>query len=190
MRRFTTQRDEIDANLITLLQSDGRQPNTELARRLGLAEATVRKRLDRLLTEQVIQVGARADPIRVGYQTYAFIEMQVEGPDVEKIAEQLTVLPEILFLGVCAGHADIIAAALFRSNEHMYEFLTKRLRRFPGIRRTATMSVIRILKREYAFPIPGASIEPTNAPKRRRVRGGRGRRPARRSEHADGGPSR
>jgi Lrp/AsnC family transcriptional regulator, regulator for asnA, asnC and gidA len=50
--------DELAAKIITILRPDGRRSNVEIARRLGVAEGTVRKRIDRLVREQIIQIGA------------------------------------------------------------------------------------------------------------------------------------
>lgn len=147
--------DELDAKIIGLLQRDGRQPNTAIARQLGVAEATVRNRIARLVREKVLRFGAWVDPLKVGYQTYAIIEIQVNPPEIERAGERLARFPEIFFLGISTGGFDIFAAALFRSSEHMYEFMTRRLTRVPGIQRTSTSHIIRILKREFPDPLSG-----------------------------------
>jgi len=144
--------DELDTKVVTLLQSNGRMANTEIARKLGVAEATVRKRIARLVNDNVIQFGAWADPLKVGYQSYTYIELQVELSQLERVAERVAALPEIFFLGVCTGTFDIFAAAVFRSNDHLYEFLSGRLTKVPGIQRVCTSNLIRIVKREYTFP--------------------------------------
>jgi Lrp/AsnC family transcriptional regulator for asnA, asnC and gidA len=146
--------DEFDAKIVSILHADGRTTNTEVARRLGCGEATVRKRVARLLDDGVMQFQAWVDPLKVGYEVYAIIQIQVSPPRIEAVAETLGKLPEIAFLGVCTGDFDIFAAAVFRSNADLYDFLTKRLSEVPGIIRTATSSMIRLVKREYAFPIP------------------------------------
>jgi Lrp/AsnC family transcriptional regulator for asnA, asnC and gidA len=78
MRRLSSQIDEIDARIVTILQEDGRSPNTEIARRLGLAEGTVRKRVARLLRDKVMQVGAWADPLKIGYQVHVILEIETD----------------------------------------------------------------------------------------------------------------
>ncbi len=174
-----------------LLQANGRQHNTEIASRLGVAEATVRKRIERLLREKIFQVGAWTDPLRVGYQHWAVIEVQVNPPDIEKVAEALAALPETFFVGICTGVYDILVGALFRSSEHMYEMITKRLAQIPGIIRTVTSNVIRIVKREYTHPIPLAQggLDDTDQSDERilrlRRRGRRVRRP--RPSHSNKG---
>ena len=83
----------LDANIITLLQADGRRTNTDIARRLGVAEGTVRNRITRLLSDEVIKFGVWPNPLKIGYQTYAFIEIQVNPPDLEQVAEHLASFP-------------------------------------------------------------------------------------------------
>ena len=148
----------LDADIITLLQSDGRCPNTEIARQLRVAEGTVRNRIARLLKDDVIKFGVWPNPLKIGYQTYAFIEIQVNPPDLEEVAERLASFPEIAFVGICTGSFDIHVAALFYSNDHMYELITKRLNHVKGVLRTSTSTVMRIVKREFGYPVPGASM--------------------------------
>lgn len=152
--------DRLDAEIITLLQSDGRRPSVEIARRLAVAEGTVRKRVERLIREQVIQIGAWADPLKIGYQNYAVMMIQAELRYLERAAERLAEMPEIFFLGTCTGAFDIFATACFRSVEHMHEFMTKRLARVPGIRRVSTSNVTRVGKRNYSFRV--ASVDGTS----------------------------
>lgn len=158
--------DALDAKIIRLLQKDGRLPNTEIARRLGVAEATVRNRIERLLHDRVIQVGAWADPLKIGYQTYAMIEIQVKPPYIVKVAERLAQMPEFYFVGICTGAFDIYAGAVVRSVYDMYELTTRRLAHVPGIVRTSTSSIIRLVKRDYSYPVPDFEnhVVPDGAP--------------------------
>jgi Lrp/AsnC family transcriptional regulator for asnA, asnC and gidA len=148
----------LDANIITLLQSNARSHNTNIAQQLGVTEGTVRNRIARMVADGVIKFGVWADPIKIGYQTYAFIDIRVNPPDLEKVAERLSEFPEIVFVGLCTGSFDIHCAALFSSNEHMYELISKRLNHVKGVLQTSTSNVMRILKREFEYPVPGASL--------------------------------
>jgi Lrp/AsnC family transcriptional regulator for asnA, asnC and gidA len=145
--------DALDAEIITMLRGDGRRPNVDIARRLGVAEGTVRKRIGRMVRERVIQIGAWADPLKVGYQNYVNIELQVRLPALEAVSQRLAKLPEIFFLGVCAGRSNIFATACFRSNEDFHEFMTKRLSKVPGVERASTSNITRIVKREHSFSV-------------------------------------
>ena len=145
--------DQLDRELIRLLGIDGRLANTEIARRLGVAEGTIRNRITRLTRDNVIRIGAWADPLRIGYQTYTMFEMQVGPRHIERVAERLAQVPEIYFLCICTGAYDIYAAACFRSSEHIHEFITKRLAGIPEIVRMSTSSITRVVKRESVLPM-------------------------------------
>jgi Lrp/AsnC family transcriptional regulator for asnA, asnC and gidA len=160
-RRIPQRLDHTDVEIIRMLQADARRPNTDIARRLGVAETTVRNRIERLTREGVVQCGAWTDPLKIGYQTYAIIQIQVAPPRLEKVAEVLAELPEVFFLGIATGGFDIVAAAVFRSNEHLYELMTKRFARIAGIQRTSTLGIVRIVKRAYSYPVP--AIDATGA---------------------------
>jgi Lrp/AsnC family transcriptional regulator for asnA, asnC and gidA len=166
--------DDLDAQIITLLQDDGRRPTVEMARHLAVAEGTVRKRIERLIREKVIQIGAWADPLKIGYQNYAVLMMHVDLRDLERAAEQLSKMPEIFFLGTCTGGFDIFVSACFRSLEHMHEFMTKRLSRVPGIQRVSTSHVTRVMKRDYSFRVTTGQKEPPAGLRRMRRRRGPG----------------
>lgn len=151
--RIVLQIDELDARIITLLRKDGRRTNVAIARQLGVAEGTVRKRIERMVRDRVIQIGAWADPLKVGYPNYVNLELQVRLRDIEAIAQGLAELPEIFFLGFCTGRSDLFATACFRSNEHFHEFMTTRLARIAGIQTVSTSNITKILKREHSFPV-------------------------------------
>ena len=50
--------DELDQRIIGLLQMDGRASNAALARELGVTEGTIRRRVSRLIQEDVISIAA------------------------------------------------------------------------------------------------------------------------------------
>jgi Lrp/AsnC family transcriptional regulator, regulator for asnA, asnC and gidA len=171
-RRIPQRLDQTDVDIIRMLQADARRPNTDIARRLGVAETTVRNRIERLTREGVVQCGAWTDPLKIGYQTYAIIQIQVAPPRLEKVAQVLAELPEVFFLGVATGGFDIVAAAVFRSNEHLYELMTKRFARIAGIQRTSTLGIVRIVKRAYSYPVPAIEVTSTaDSPTPRKRRG-------------------
>ncbi len=145
--------DELDAKIITLLRANGRRSNVEIARQLRVAEGTVRKRIERLIRKGIIQIGAWADPHKIGYQVYINMDIQVRLLDLEEIANRLSKLSEIFFLGLCTGRSGIFAGCCFRSNQHFHEFMTTHLARIEGIQSISTTIITRILKREHTFPV-------------------------------------
>ena len=81
------------------------------------------------------------------------VDIQARPRDIERVAEQLAELPEIVFLGICTGAYNINAAAVFVSNDAMYKFMTHELSKVPGIERTQIANIIRVIKREHSLPI-------------------------------------
>ena len=181
--------DELDAQIIKLLQHDGRRSNADIARSLGAAEATVRKRIHRLLKNNVIQVEAWADPLMIGYQTYVIMQFRVHAAAIERAAARLAALSEVIWLAVCTGTCDIFAVALFRSSAHMYEFTTRRLASVPGVIDTGTSTFLRIVKREFRYEVL-AGRDTDGQPSRRRGRPVTRTRPGRKTASAAEGQSR
>jgi len=151
--------DALDSEVMEALQLNGRISNAELARRLRVTEGTVRNRIDALLRAGIIQISAWVDPLKVGYQIYAIIEIQVKLRNIERVAGKLAKFDEISFLGICLGGYDIFASAVFRSNDHMHAFLTKKLAGVAGIERASTTSLTRIIKRAHHYSVLAEASE-------------------------------
>lgn len=148
-----TELDRLDMHLIDLLQDDGRQPNTELARKLKVTEGTVRNRIARLLDDDLIQVGAWVDPVRIGGQIYAHIEVEVENSRIDAVARHIAHFSEINFESIQTGKADIFLGCFFRSMQHMDEFITRKLAGVKGILVTSSVVVLRIVKRHHRLSL-------------------------------------
>ena len=147
--------DEIDRKTIALLQQDGRKPNTAISRHLGVSEATVRKRINRLVKSKVLQVTAVTDPYVLGFTLWVQLGIRADLDKVDVIARQLSAFPEVFFVCVTTGEYDLVLAAVFRSNEELYEFLTRRLGKIKGVQRTFTSHILRIVKRTFAYGLTG-----------------------------------
>lgn len=143
--------DEFDLAIIRLLQEDGRRPVTDLARQLGLPEATVRRRLDRLLRDDVIRIVAVADGAKLGLPIHVLLGIQVDLTRAEEIGDALARLEEVRWVGVTTGPQDFMLEAFFHSAAHFQEFLVKRLPRIPGVLRTQTSTVLSLVKNAYRW---------------------------------------
>jgi Lrp/AsnC family transcriptional regulator for asnA, asnC and gidA len=146
--------DHVDRRIITLLQEDGRMPNSEIARRLGLAEATVRKRLNRMTSEGVIRIIAVPSPETVGLTQSAIISVACELSKVDEIAEALEALPETRYLGYAAGGYDLIMECFFYSHEHLLDFIRHRVATISGIQKTETSIILKVRKFSYEWELP------------------------------------
>jgi Lrp/AsnC family transcriptional regulator for asnA, asnC and gidA len=142
-----------------LLQRDGRIPNSEIARRLGVAEATVRKRLNRLVREGIIQVVAVPSPETVGLTQSAIISVSCELQGVDEVAEALEALPETRYLGYSAGSYDLIMECFFYSHEHLLDFIRSKVAPIKGVRNTETSIILKVRKFSYEWELPESGEE-------------------------------
>lgn len=146
--------DPVDLQIIHILQQDGRMPNVEIARRMGISEATVRKRLDRLISSGIIKVTAIPDAVKVGFSTITFFTLDIDLAQVDRIADQLARLPEVRAIYYTTGECDLIVEAWFTSGDTLLRFLTQQLALIPGIQRTATSHVLRTIKDGSRWVLP------------------------------------
>lgn len=152
--------DAIDCQIIALLQLDGRMSNVDIARTIGVAEATVRKRIDRLLSEGLIRVVAVPAVDKLGLEVETVIMLKVDLGQVARIGEQLAAMKEVRSVKYTTGEYDIILEAVFPSDEGLLQFLTNRLAKIQGIRATATSHVLRNVKQssEWILPREGSPL--------------------------------
>lgn len=141
--------DELDRRIIAHLQESGRLSNTEIAARLGVTESTVRKRIDRLLADEVVRITAVADPLKLGYPIIAIVGVQVAPARINDVARALERFPEFRFIGLTSGVYDFIAEAWFHSVDELRRFLTERLGQIEGITRLETAHVLKMIRYTY-----------------------------------------
>jgi Lrp/AsnC family transcriptional regulator for asnA, asnC and gidA len=146
--------DAVDRQIIRVLQEDGRTSNVDIARRVGVSEATVRKRLDRLVDAGVIRVVATPNPAKVGYATVTFITLDVDLAHLDRIADELIQLPQVRSVYYTTGESNLLVEAWFRSSDGLLRFLTQRIAAIPGVKRTATWHVLRTIKDTSRWRLP------------------------------------
>lgn len=146
--------DTTDRQIVAMLQTDGRTANVDIARHLGIAEGTVRKRLERLLSSGVIRIAAIADPDKLGRATRIFVGIEADVAQLEAIAERLSAIPEIHSVNIVTGSYDLIVEAVLSSSDQLLSFLLDNIAAIPGIKRTETCHVLRVVKQPYDWAIP------------------------------------
>tara|TARA_B100000949_G_scaffold40113_1_gene34010 strand:- start:35 stop:475 length:441 start_codon:yes stop_codon:yes gene_type:complete len=143
--------DELDTKIIALLQQDGRASNAGIARKVGVSEGTVRRRLKQLIEEQYISVVAMLDPKRMGYASEALIGVQVDPDKVDQVADDLSQLEEVNWVAITTGTYDIFAWATLNSSETLGIFLRTKVGTILGVRRTETFVSLDVKKRGYGI---------------------------------------
>jgi len=143
--------DELDRAILRILQDNGRASYSEIARRLGVPESTVRLRVRKLVEKGIIRkFAALINPFKAGYSIVAFIAVDVEPGKVKRAAEELIKLPEVDVLGIATGAHDILMQVTVRDLQELEEFLIEKLGRIEGIRSTETSILTSVRKWGYA----------------------------------------
>jgi Lrp/AsnC family transcriptional regulator for asnA, asnC and gidA len=147
---MTRSLDDVDRRIIDQLQEEGRRPYTEIARSVGISEASVRQRVASLTERGVIQIVAATSPIALG-MIQAFVSVRLSGSGLEEAAERIAAIPEVDYVAVCTGPTDLLVGAVCRDNEHLLEVVTHGIREVPGVAETDTAVILSELKDSYRF---------------------------------------
>ena len=136
--------------IIEALQRDGRQPYGAIAEEVGLSEAAVRRRVQRLRESGIMQIVAVTDPLQLGFTRQAMIGINVEG-DVRTVAEKLSAMHEVDYVVMCAGSFDLLAEIVCEDDEALLQVLNDSVRSIPGVRGTETFLYLKLAKQTYTW---------------------------------------
>jgi Lrp/AsnC family transcriptional regulator, regulator for asnA, asnC and gidA len=136
--------------IIEALQRDGRQPYGAIAEAVGLSEAAVRRRVQRLRESGIMQIVAVTDPLQLGFTRQAMIGINVEG-DVRTVAEKLSAMHEVDYVVMCAGSFDLLAEIVCEDDERLLHVLNDSVRSIPGVRGTETFLYLKLAKQTYTW---------------------------------------
>jgi Lrp/AsnC family transcriptional regulator for asnA, asnC and gidA len=142
--------DDVAKRIIEQLQHDGRRSYAAIGKAVGLSEAAVRQRVQRLTDAGVIQIVAVTDPLTVGFPRQAMLGIRVEG-DVDPIADQLAGMTEVNYVVLTAGSFDLIAEVVCEDDDHLLETVNKRIRTIPGVRATESFVYLKLRKQTYTW---------------------------------------
>ncbi len=146
----TIELDSTSRKIIEQLQADGRRSYATIAKAVGLSEAAVRQRVTRLTESGIIQIVAVSDPMQVGFKRSAQIGIKAEG-DLEALAEKISKFAEAAYVVICAGSFDLMVEVVCEDDEHLLEFLNKKIRSIPGVVGTETFMYLKIHKQTYSW---------------------------------------
>ena len=142
--------DDVGKRLIEELQQDGRRSYAALAKTVGLSEAAVRQRVQRMVDSGLMQVVAVTDPLQVGFHRQAMIGLRVEG-DLVRVADELAKIDEVDYVVITAGSFDILLELVCEDDDHLLRVLSERVRVLPGVRATETFVYLKLAKQTYAW---------------------------------------
>jgi Lrp/AsnC family transcriptional regulator for asnA, asnC and gidA len=142
--------DEINKQIIEHLQRDGRMSYAALAKIIGLSEAAVRQRVQRLLDGGLMQIVAVTDPLTLGFARQAMVGVKVTG-DLRVVADELAAIPEVDYVVICAGGYDLLVELVCTDDEHLLDLLNEKVRGVKGVAATETFMYLKLAKQTYAW---------------------------------------
>ncbi|AOP49528.1 MULTISPECIES: Lrp/AsnC family transcriptional regulator [Streptomyces] len=149
-RNGTPSIDSVSLAIIEQLQEDGRRPYAAIGKAVGLSEAAVRQRVQKLLDQGVMQIVAVTDPLTVGFRRQAMVGINVEG-DLDPVADALTTMEEVEYVVMTAGSFDLIIEIVCEDDDHLLEMINKRIRTLPGVRTTESFVYLKLRKQTYTW---------------------------------------
>jgi Lrp/AsnC family transcriptional regulator, regulator for asnA, asnC and gidA len=139
--------DDLDFQILTLLQKDGRMSFTEISKEINVAVSTIRHRYINLVEDGTLKIIGRIDPNKIGFNAYASILISVKPKTfMSSIFEELASLPEVSFLASVSGDFDIEANVMCRDMEHLNELIGEKIHVLEGVFDTKTNMYMKILK--------------------------------------------
>ena len=142
--------DDANRAIIEQLQADGRRSYAAIAGAVGLSEAAVRQRVQRLLDAGVMQIVAVTDPMQLGFARQAMVGVRADG-DLSEVADKLAALPEVDYVVVTAGSFDLLVEIVCNDDEHLLALLNNSIRSIPGVRDSETFVYLKLAKQTYTW---------------------------------------
>jgi len=142
--------DDIDKAIIRELQIDGRLPYAKLGPAVGLSQAAVRQRVQRLVESGAMQVVAVTDPLHLGFTLQAMVGVSADG-DLRPIAARLAELPEVDYVVIASGRFDLLLEVVCEDSESLFDLVNDVIRQVPGVRSTETYTYLHLEKQTYSW---------------------------------------
>lgn len=143
--------DEIDAKIIELLQIDGRMPYTQIGRKIGVSEASVRRRVKKLISEEKLQIIGIVEPLDLGWNEAGMVGISVQPDRLNSVADAIAKLDEVSYLFQAAGEFDLFAEVYCKDKSHFVFFLNEKLQKIPGVERIRSFIILKIHKLSYSW---------------------------------------
>lgn len=140
--------DDVSKAIIEQLQVDGRKSYAEIGKAVGLSEAAVRQRVQKLTESGVMQIVAVTDPMQLGFYRQAMIGVRVSG-DTLVIADKLAAMPSVDYVVLTAGTYDILAEVVCENDLDLITMLNSEIRTLEGVLSTETFVYLKLHKQFY-----------------------------------------
>lgn len=125
--------EEADAAILDSLQVDARASFSDVAKKVGMNESTVRRRFERLLSRQWAHVVTLVQATALGFEAEVQLRVDVEPAQLTEVAGELARRPEVRYLALTLGTNGLVAEVITRHAEQLYTFITDVLAGLPGV---------------------------------------------------------
>ncbi|NGX08911.1 AsnC family transcriptional regulator [Mycobacteroides franklinii] len=142
------QLDDASKAIVEELQQDGRRPYATIGKSVGLSEAAVRQRVQRMIDAGVMQIVAVTDPMQLGFKRQAMIGIKCSG-DTTEVADRLAELAAVDYVVLTAGTFDAIVEVVCEDDDDLLDLLNKQIRAVPGVTSTETLVYLKLVKQQY-----------------------------------------
>ncbi len=142
--------DDVDRRIIGELQTDGRTPYSKLGPMVGLSQAAVRQRVQRLIDRGVMQVVAVTDPAVLGLGLQAMVGVRVEG-DTRVVADAIAESVDVDYVVITAGRYDLLVEVVAPDAGALLDLVTTAIRDVPGVVSTEILTYLKLVKQTYAW---------------------------------------
>ncbi len=144
--------DDVSKSIIEQLQQDGRRSYASIGKAVGLSEAAVRQRVQRLTETGIMQIVAVTDPLQLGFARQAMVGVHVDGP-IQPVADALSAMEEVIYVVMTAGAFDVLCEVVSTDDGELLELVSGRLRAIPGVRTTETFMYLKLAKQTYSWGV-------------------------------------
>ena len=151
MKQHEAKIDTIDSQMIQLLQSDGRISNIAMAKKIGIAESTVRTRLKRLLDENIIQIVAMSNPFDLGFQVAGNFKINIDLKQKDRIMEELVAIKELWYVVLSTGGTDVDADFIVPCFEDLNALIFEKINKIEGIKKIETSLIMQYGKHSFEW---------------------------------------
>jgi Lrp/AsnC family transcriptional regulator for asnA, asnC and gidA len=137
--------DDVDRRLALELQHDGRTSYARLAELVGMSQAAVRTRVQRLLESGAMQVVAVADPFAFGFAVTAMVGITCTG-DLYAVGEAIKAIESVHFVVLTAGRYDCLAELVCVDTDDLLRLVNNQIRAIDGVRDVDVITYLKLLK--------------------------------------------
>jgi Lrp/AsnC family transcriptional regulator, regulator for asnA, asnC and gidA len=145
--------DDLDLNIIRELQVDARQTTSQLGRKLGVYHSTIFRRMQRLMDENIIRIGASTNPFALGYEGVATVGLKCDPGKAREIAKVVAAYKQVEYVGIYASPYDIVFWVAFRTLNDLEDFTKEELGRILGLKEIDTIVNFKLVKMLFRVPI-------------------------------------